>query len=133
MAAAGLVIVDHERHGALRLTEESRPVLRGERAILFRRDPEPTRTRRRRQSTVAPEWEEFAGPRERRLWERLRALRLDLARSQGVPPYIIFNDATLRAMAVEKPSSLEEMGMISGVGKRKLSRYGDAFLDVLRD
>lgn len=132
LAAAGLVVVDHERHGALRLTEESRPVLRGERRILFRKDPEPAKGRRRRQSTVAPEWEEFAGPRERRLWERLRALRLDLARSQGVPPYIIFNDATLRAMTVEKPSSMEELATISGVGKRKLARYGEAFLDVLR-
>ena len=133
LAAAGLVIVDHERHGALRLTEESRPVLRGERRILFRKDPEPVKSRRRRQSTVAPEWEEFAGPRERRLWECLRTLRLDLARAQGVPPYIIFNDATLRAMTVEKPRSLEELGTISGVGKRKLARYGEAFLAVLRD
>ena len=133
LAAAGLVIVDHERHGALRLTQESRPVLRGEQTIRFRKDPTPVKGRGRRQSTVAPEWEEFAGPRERRLWERLRSLRLDLARSQGVPPYIIFNDATLREMTMVKPSSLDELAGISGVGKRKLNRYGEEFLAILQE
>jgi ATP-dependent DNA helicase RecQ len=62
----------------------------------------------------------------------LRAKRLELARSRGVPPYIIFNDRTLREMAVEKPTTLESLARIPGIGERKLHRYGEAFLDILR-
>ncbi|HSH68480.1 MAG TPA: HRDC domain-containing protein, partial [Deferrisomatales bacterium] len=66
------------------------------------------------------------------LFERLRELRLELARAQGVPPYVIFHDATLQAMALERPQTLSGLAGITGVGERKLDRYGEAFLGVLR-
>ncbi len=66
------------------------------------------------------------------LFEALRATRRDLAREQGVPPYVIFHDATLREMAAFRPRSLHALGQISGVGAKKLDAYGDAFLATLR-
>ena len=65
------------------------------------------------------------------MWQRLRETRLRLAREQGVPPYVIFHDATLREMLTQRPQSLREFGTISGVGERKLEKYGEAFLGVL--
>jgi ATP-dependent DNA helicase RecQ len=69
---------------------------------------------------------------DRGLFERLRALRRRLADKEGVPPYVVFSDATLREMARQVPRSLLEMRTISGVGPAKLARYGEAFLDALR-
>ena len=63
----------------------------------------------------------------------LRALRRDLAREAGVPPYVVFHDSVLREMAAARPSSLTELGQIGGVGSRKLEAYGDRFLEVLRE
>jgi ATP-dependent DNA helicase RecQ len=64
-------------------------------------------------------------------WEALRACRKRLADEQGVPPYVIFHDATLLALLEHRPASLEEMRAISGIGDAKLERYGDAFLETL--
>jgi ATP-dependent DNA helicase RecQ len=135
LAARGLVTVDHEAHGALRLTERSGAALRGEERVRLRRDPvRPARPKGRGRAPKGPgrrfETAEGGGPPE--LWERLRALRLELARAQGVPPYVIFHDATLHAMAARRPATLEELAAIPGVGERKLARYGAAFLEALR-
>jgi ATP-dependent DNA helicase RecQ len=65
------------------------------------------------------------------LFETLRVVRRDLAKAQGVPPYVIFHDATLREMAAAKPDTLAALGQISGVGARKLEAYGSAFLDAI--
>ncbi len=129
LAAAGLVAVDHERHGALRLTPRSRPVLRGEEQVRLRRDPAPAR--KARALRVAPA--DLADPAELDLFERLRARRLELARAQGVPPYVIFHDATLREMVRMRPADLASLGRVPGVGQVKLDRYGEAFLEVLRE
>ncbi|MBL8519435.1 MAG: HRDC domain-containing protein, partial [Betaproteobacteria bacterium] len=67
------------------------------------------------------------------LWQALRETRLSLAREQGVPPYVIFHDATLQAMLAARPSSLEDLRGISGVGEKKLERYGEAFLRVFAE
>ena len=66
------------------------------------------------------------------LWEALRTCRRELAEEQGVPPYVIFHDSTLQAMAEQMPTSLDEFGDLPGVGERKLEKYGDGFLRVLR-
>jgi ATP-dependent DNA helicase RecQ len=65
------------------------------------------------------------------LFERLRALRKRIADEQGVPAYIVFNDAVLRAMAAHRPASAEEMLRVPGVGRAKLERYGEAFLEAI--
>ncbi len=70
---------------------------------------------------------------ERELWEVLRTLRRKLAEEHSVPPYVIFPDATLLEMLRSQPRSLDEMSRVSGVGARKLERYGQAFLDALTD
>jgi ATP-dependent DNA helicase RecQ len=70
---------------------------------------------------------------DRPLWDALRACRKRLADAQNVPPYVIFHDATLRAMLAEHPQTARELRAVSGVGDSKLERYGEAFLAVLRD
>ncbi|OYZ29186.1 MAG: hypothetical protein B7Y31_12930, partial [Novosphingobium sp. 16-62-11] len=66
------------------------------------------------------------------VFDALRALRRDLAREAGVPPYVVFHDSVLREMAASRPSTLADLGQIGGVGSRKLEAYGDRFLEVLR-
>ena len=66
-----------------------------------------------------------------RVFDTLRAERTRLARAQGVPPYVVFQDATLRAMAIERPLTLERMAELPGIGQAKLERYGAIFLKVL--
>ena len=127
LLVAGLATVEGE-HGGLRLTAESRAVLRGERNIELRRAP-PTPVRSSTPRTFKPR--EPLEPARQADFERLRARRLELAREQGVPPYIIFHDSTLTEIARQRPGSLAELADIPGIGKNKLERYGDIFLATL--
>ncbi len=129
LIARGLLAVDLEGHGGLHLTDLSRPVLRGEQRLMLRRDAKPEKTKKTKAARAAPG--PFAGQADQRLWEALRARRLELARKQGVPPYVVFHDATLAAMVERRPRSLEELAHISGVGERKLAAYGTEFLGVI--
>ena len=132
LVAAGLLNVDIEAYGGLRLTDESRPVLRGEQEVWLRRDAEPARkSRTSKAERGARAREAFAGAGEDPLWLALKAKRTELAREQGVPPYVIFHDSTLLEILNRRPGSLAELGEISGVGQAKLARYGEAFLRVL--
>ena len=103
-------------------------MLRGEQQLHLRRDARAPRTK------VTPKPAEIAAPStsELPLWEALRTRRRELAEAQGVPPYVIFHDATLREMLARRPSSLAELAEINGVGAKKLDRYGEHFLKVLR-
>ncbi|MGB3810446.1 MAG: DNA helicase RecQ [Parvibaculum sp.] len=126
----GHISVDHAGHGALRLEESARAVLQGTQPIEFRRDrvaPGSGRKRAGKAATV----QVADTPEEEELFQALRAERLRLAREQGVPPYVIFHDATLREMARVEPSSLTEMAEITGIGSAKCARYGRAFLAVI--
>ncbi|MDD2892504.1 MAG: DNA helicase RecQ [Halothiobacillaceae bacterium] len=137
LIARNLLLVDIEGHGGLRLSETCRPVLRGEESLWLRRELRTTRSKK----TERPE---HTGGRIGRtgrtlppdadpvLWEALRTKRRELAEEQGVPPYVIFHDATLMAMLEARPQSLMAMGNLPGVGERKLQAYGEAFLQVLR-
>ena len=123
---------DAERYGALRLTPRSRPLLRGEERIRLREDPSAKHATRTRAKTArAPSYQVPA--EEEPLWEALRDLRLTLCREAGVPPYVIFHDTTLREMVRLRPSSPSELLAVQGVGETKLKRYGEAFLEVLRE
>ncbi|WP_457674506.1 DNA helicase RecQ [Thiolapillus sp.] len=126
LIAQGYLSVDQEGYGGLRLTERCRPLLRGEESLMLRQQRREKETRPGRGKA------RFQGARGA-LWEALRGKRLELAREQGVPPYVIFHDATLMAMMEYQPRTLEQMGRISGVGERKLEAYGQAFLDVLAE
>jgi len=134
LVAAGLLNVDMEGYGGLRLSEAARPVLRGEQTVLLRRDAAPVkrkadRDERGAQARAAPS----VGPGEESLWTALKARRLELAREQGVPPYVIFHDSTLLEILNRKPKLLSEMGRINGVGQAKLAKYGDIFLQVIAE
>jgi ATP-dependent DNA helicase RecQ len=127
LVARGYMSVDLERYGALRLEEKCRPVLRGEEAVELRKDTKV------KVAAVRKPKVELASDAEMDLFEKLRACRKDFADELGVPPYMIFHDSTLQEMCVQKPATLEEMGEISGVGDKKLERYGPAFLHALLD
>jgi ATP-dependent DNA helicase RecQ len=133
LVAAGLLQVEMEAYGGLSLTEEARPILRGEREVWLRRDAEPAKRAGSKAEQGARAREAFAGANEDPLWLALKAKRMELAREQGVPPYVIFHDSTLLEILNQRPGSLTELGTISGVGQAKLSRYGDEFLRVLED
>ena len=126
LAARGLVSVDVDGHGGLRLTEAARPVLRGEQRLHLREETS-TRERRRRKGGAVPE---LVGPQQA-LFEALRAERRRLADGHGVPAYVIFHDATLAQMAEERPRTLADLARIGGVGAAKLERYGEQFLAVI--
>ncbi|MDQ2076690.1 DNA helicase RecQ [Marinimicrobium sp. ABcell2] len=128
LVAAGYLDVDPEGFGGLRLTEQCRPVLRGDQPVFLRRDIKvPTaRPAARRAVEEIPE-------ADMGLWQALRACRKRLADEHGVPPYVIFHDATLRAMLEQKPLEPRQMLAISGVGDSKLERFGADFLDVIRE
>jgi ATP-dependent DNA helicase RecQ len=133
LIALGLLAADGA-HGGLRLTPASREVLKGEREVRLRREPEPKRGGRRRGGAIATA-NDSAGelqPADQPVFEALRALRAELAREQNLPAYVIFHDATLRAMASQRPRSLDELARVNGVGASKLERYGERMLAVLR-
>jgi ATP-dependent DNA helicase RecQ len=116
--ALGLLQVDHDAYGALRLTAESRPVLKGERSVALRAWREAKRSARTKG------FEEKLSVEAQTIFERLRAWRVEAARRHGVPAYVIFHDATLRQIASTRPSSLDALRAISGVGAKKLDAYG---------
>ena len=124
LVARGLLAVDADGYGALKLTETCRPYLRGEVPLHLRKDAAKSAERTRRSRPQVAE-------ADRQLWEALRARRKQLAEEEGVPPYVIFHDATLMDMLALRPRDLYEMAAVSGVGDRKLEAYGDAFLAVL--
>ncbi|WPL19752.1 ATP-dependent DNA helicase RecQ [Thiorhodovibrio winogradskyi] len=128
LVAAGFAAVDVEGHGGLRLTEKSRPLLRGERSIRLRQDPDKQAQKR---ATRTPVSVTPSDPEARALWEALRAHRGKIARELDVPAFVVFGDATLREMLAHRPRNREEFGRISGVGQVKLERFADGFLQVL--
>jgi len=128
LVARGLADIDLEGYGGLRLSDTCRPLLRGEVTLELRRDLKPQTTPKSGSGSPASQ---LVRGEEREQWEALRALRRKLAEEHGVPPYVIFPDSTLLEMLRSKPGSLPEMAQVSGVGARKLERYGEAFLEVL--
>jgi ATP-dependent DNA helicase RecQ len=140
LVAGGLLEADSEAYGGLKLTAAARPILRGEQSLWLRRDAEPARRKAGRKSQSGEPsargnnrpLEPFAGANDDPLWLALKAKRIELAREQGVPPYVIFHDSTLLDMLKHRPTTLDEMSQVSGVGQAKLARYGEEFLNVLR-
>ncbi|MEJ2685875.1 MAG: DNA helicase RecQ [Gammaproteobacteria bacterium] len=128
LIARGLLAVDLEGYGALRLTEASRPVLRGEEQLTLRKAVKPSRATRRERAD-----KRAVGEADQGLWTALRERRQALAREQGVPAYVIFHDATLMEMVEHRPATLEQLAALSGVGERKLAAYGEDFLEVIRE
>jgi ATP-dependent DNA helicase RecQ len=131
LVASGLLEVDAEGYGGLRLSDASRAVLRGGQPVMLRKELPRKRQRERTARAGAAAPAELA-PADLPLFEALRALRTRLAREQNVPPYVIFHDATLRGIAQRRPASLDELAEIGGIGGGKLARYGEDVLETLR-
>jgi ATP-dependent DNA helicase RecQ len=138
LLAQGLLGVEGD-FGVLTLTAASTAVLRQEREIMLRREPERVRPSRSSRGARAGAGGGSAGsaaaadltPEAAKVFERLREWRAGTAREQNVPAYVIFHDATLRQIATEKPSTLSRLSSINGVGEAKLAKYGQQILDVL--
>jgi ATP-dependent DNA helicase RecQ len=114
-------------HGGLMFGPAGRAVMKGETPVLIAEPPARRLQRSGRGGAGAA-----ANPVGDPLFDALRSVRRELAAEAGVPPYVVFHDAVLRAMASEKPDNLHAMGRIPGVGAKKLEAWGDAFLDVIR-
>jgi ATP-dependent DNA helicase RecQ len=124
MMGRDLVRPDTERHGALRMTDAARPILRGEESITLRRDTiTSAQPRVAARALVADE--------DAPLLSALKSKRRALAEAAGVPAYVIFPDRTLIEMAEKRPADLDGMAGITGVGAKKLESYGAAFLEVI--
>ncbi len=128
LVAQELIRVDLSGHGGLSIAPKGRAFLR-EKPKLMMRLPSRAKMARRKRRGAAPELTD-AG---RGLFEALRAKRMEIARAQGVPPYVIFHDKTLAEMASVRPSSRADLAEVSGIGAAKLERYGDAFLAVIAE
>lgn len=131
LVAAGLLDVELDARAGFRLSTRSRPVLKGEQTVLFRRDPERKRSKTRRETT-GNQAIEFPDEASAELFEQLRALRLELAREREIAPYMVFHDSTLRDMVYMKPASFEDLALVSGVGQKKRDLYGQQFLQAIR-
>jgi len=140
LVAQGILAMDMEGHGGLRFSssETCRPVLRGEQKIYFRETPVAQTSRelkreiaQRRRASQDRDISSLGDGEEERLFQNLRALRMKLAKAQNVPPYVIFHDSALVEMSALKPSGLEGMRAVKGMGEKKLERYGEAFLKVI--
>ena len=124
LIARSFISVDLDGYGALKLEAKCRPLLKGDESLELRLDIKQ-KTTRQQTKKVLPDDIDLS------VWEALRECRRGLAESQKVPPYIIFHDSTLQAMAEMMPSSLMEFGELPGVGERKKEKYGPTFLSVI--
>jgi len=134
LIAHGYLATDREGYGVLKLTDKAWPLLKRSEAVqtvMLRRLRKASKTKRQRASATTRQLPQELSPRDQLLFEALRELRTRLAKEQDVPPYVIFPDRTLMAMAIAKPATQSRMLDISGVGETKLGRYGDHFLQEI--
>ena len=130
LVAQGFVLSDVAGHGGLSLASGAAEILRGARTVRFRRDPRSSERRNSRLDRKFPTATELDAT-SRALWEALRAWRLEEARRQELPPYVIFHDSTLIEVARRRPTSLTALANIPGIGASKLERYGSAVIRVV--
>ena len=127
---------DSEAFGALRLTESSRGVLRGETEVWLREEAPGTRIRasraKSRRGDLAPAPAAVQGDVDPELRARLRAWRSDVARERGVPAYVVLHDSTLDGIVRAWPTTLDELRNVPGIGDKKLEHYGEELLRLVR-
>ena len=138
LVAMGLLAVDMEGFGGFSLTEASRAVLKGERNIILREEQDaPRRTKQARAAERSVERAKKGGFEisidDEPLWQALRTTRTAIAKEQGVPPYVIFHDATLLEILRVKPMTTNELANVTGIGATKLERYGPAIIKLMTD
>ncbi len=129
--ALGLITVDHEAYSALKLTDAAKPVLRGAEPVQLRQYQKPVKPGRSRGGSGAkPKGyvESDLSTMEQAIFDKLRWWRVETARTNNVPAYVIFHDATMREIAKAQPRSLGELRGVSGVGEKKLETYGEEII-----
>jgi ATP-dependent DNA helicase RecQ len=129
--ALGLVTVDHDAFSSLKLTEGARAVLKGERKVELRQYQKPVKQKRYAPTRGYVEMELSSS--EQKIFEKLRWWRMETAKAHSVAAFIIFGDATLREIAKVKPTSLDELRGVSGVGAKKLASYGDEIVAMIAE
>ena len=130
LVAAGYLEIDFQSYGALKIAEIARPILRGQEKIFLRKDVISKTKSMTKSNTSMKSGNVLSADQD--LWDALRNKRLEIARSQGVPPYVIFHDSTLQELLKIRPKTLKDFSQISGVGKAKLERYGLDFLQIIK-
>jgi len=128
--ALGLVMVDHDAYGSLKLTGEARPVLRGEQQVQLRQYQKPAK-KKREPARSKGYVEAGLSEAEQAIFEKLRWWRVETARKHNVPAYVIFHDATMREIARVKPASVDDLRHVSGVGEKKLETYGEEIVALI--
>ncbi len=126
LVTQNLLMVDMTAHGGLKLTLKGMNALKTREIIYLRKHKKLSKSKKKIEKAT------FANPVDEALFEELRKKRLQIAKNLQVAPFIIFHDTTLREMAVHKPNTLNEMATIKGMGERKLTDYGAAFLEVIK-
>ncbi|MBV1911690.1 MAG: HRDC domain-containing protein, partial [Kangiellaceae bacterium] len=124
LIAQGYLYVDHERYGAVNLTEKSRPLLRNEQSLKARKLVKPTKSSKTKDKSVSSI--------HKPLLDALKSLRKQLAEDNGVPPYVIFHDSTLIQMTEKRPTEPRELQFIPGIGEKKLKQYGYDFIRIIK-
>ncbi len=130
--ALGFVTVDHDAFSSLKLTEAARPVLKGGQKVQLRQYQKPVKQKRQPSNTRGYEEMELSKS-EQAIFDKLRWWRVETARANGVPAYVVFQDATLREIARTKPTSMDQLRGVSGVGEKKLVSYGDEIVAIIND
>ena len=123
----GLLFQNITRNSTLQLTEEARPLLRGEMSLELAVPRLDTAVRNAKSDKLSSK------NYDKKLFAKLRKLRKSIADEDGLPPYVVFSDATLIDMAEVLPTSYGEMLAVNGVGQRKLDKYADPFLDLIQE
>ncbi|MDL2355169.1 MAG: DNA helicase RecQ [Pseudomonadota bacterium] len=131
--ALGLVTVDHEVYSSLKLTDAARPVLKGGQQVQLRQYQKPVKQKRATTTSSKGHVEMDLSKSEQEIFEKLRWWRVETARAHGVPAYVIFVDATLREIAKVKPTSLQDLRGVTGVGEKKLVSYGDEIVALISE
>ncbi|MCZ4053800.1 DNA helicase RecQ [Oxalobacter sp. OxGP1] len=126
--AAEYVFADHDEYNALKLTEKARPVLKGETKVFLRPYVRPDKKRKTLSITTG---QPALPPQEQKLMERLKWWRMEVARRQNMPAYVILQDATLREIAVIKPKTPDDLLHIAGMGSKRLSMWGRDILELV--
>ena len=126
--AAEYVFADHDEYNALKLTEKARPVLKGETKVFLRPYVRPDKKRKTLSITAG---QPALPPQEQKLMERLKWWRMEVARRQNMPAYVILQDATLREIAVIKPKTPDDLLHIAGMGSKRLSMWGRDILELV--
>ena len=130
MVSANYLLINIQRYGALQITQKGETVLKGEEEYFYRKIEfkTPIKEKRIKAETINADTLDD----EKELFSALKSKRMELARKLRVPAYIIFPDSTLHQMLLHKPQTLEVMGRLNGVGPQKLKKYGDSFLNVIK-